>query len=921
MNLANGKSTAVECLGKTFTDDNERRAYFRAKLREFLANPVFRSQDGFPVGSDDDIVELSDPPYFTMCPNPFLTELIEHVGRDYNKQLPYAREPLAIDVSEGKTDPLYRAHGYHTKVPHQAIVPSILHYTEPGDVIFDGFSGSGMTALAAQFCEHPPKAYKEKVEASCKINGRRAPEWGRRYAILNDLSPAAGFIAANYTSPFDLVQFEHQANRLLKEVSAESGWMYKTTHTDGSVCDIEYTVWSQIYNCPECAAELDFYSRARDSSNDGVLENFTCPSCSAELTKSKLDVSKVAYFDERLQTTINTLKRVPVIICYKKSNQRYNKTPDAADLARIKEIEGKSGLADLPLSAFPFSDMWEATRLRAKGVTHVHHMFLARPSIAFSGLWAKVKALPVGRTRNMLIFFVEQAILGMSILARYAPTHFSQVNQYLSGVYYVGSQVVDVSPGYILEGKLKRLIAAFRGFVPSEGSSWIGVGSSTHLAMPDKSIDYIFTDPPFGDNIPYSELNFVVESFLGVITNATSEAVVDRSKENPKAQKGIDDYRMLLTAVFSEYFRVLKPGRWMTVVFSNTSAAVWNSIQNSLQTAGFVVSNVSTLDKKQLGFKAITTTTAVKQDLVISAYKPNGGLEERFAASGGTDESAWDFVQTHLKNLPISKMRGGVLEDVPERDPRRIFDRMVAWFVKHNSPVPLSSAEFQVGISQRFPERDGMIFLPAQVDEYDKRRLSLGTAPQRDLFVDDERSAIDWLSDFLKSKPSTSQDINPFFTQKLGAGWRKYEQRPELARLLEDNFLKYDGAGPVPNQIHTYLSSNWRELRGLDKNSPSLVERAKDRWYVGDPNKQQDVEKRRDRALLKEFERYRSHTGKKLKEVRLEVLRTGFKAAWAAREYQVILDVANRVAEDIWQEDEKLLTFYDMAETRLRDGK
>ena len=437
------------------------------------------------------------------------------------------------------------------------------------------------------------------------------------------------------------------------------------------------------------------------------------------------------------------------------------------------------------------------------------------------------------------------------------------------------------------------------------------------LTIPDNSVDYIFTDPPFGDNIPYSELNLLVEAFLGVITSPQDEAVVDRSKEDKSSQKGIDEYFNLLLAIMREYFRVLRPGRWLTVVFSNTSASVWNSISSAIQGAGFVISNVSTLDKKQLGFKAITTATAVKQDLVISAYKPNGGLEERYQTNGPSEESAWDFVRTHLKNLPVSKNKGGVLEDVPERDPRRIYDRMVAWIVQHGAPVPLSSSEFHEGIFQRFPERDGMIFLASQVDEYDKRRLQASNPPQRDLFVHDERSAIDWLSDFLKGKPSTYQEVHPEFTQKTGAGWRKHELKPELLRLLDENFLKFDGAAPVPSQIHAYLSSNWKELRNLDKDDPQLVDKARNRWFVPDPNKQQDVEARRDKALLREFEVYKAHSGKKMKEIRLEVMRVGFKAAWVAKDYRTIIDVSAKVPDEVWREDERLMMLHSMAETRL----
>src|SRR5690606_3926747 len=157
----------------------------------------------------------------------------------------------------------------------------------------------------------------------------------------------------------------------------------------------------------------------------------------------------------------------------------------------------------------------------------------------------------------------------------------------------------------------------------------------------------------------------------------------------------------LMADCFSEYFRVLKPGRWMTVVFSNTQAAVWNGLQTAMQQAGFVVANVSALDKKQGSFKAVTTAVAVKQDLVISAYKPNGGLEQRFAQRGATPESAWDFVQTHLKQLPVVKMRNGELEFVAERDPRILFDRMVAWFVRHSAPVPFSSRSEERRVGKR----------------------------------------------------------------------------------------------------------------------------------------------------------------------------------------------------------------------------
>lgn len=114
-----------------------------------------------------------------------------------------------------------------------AIVPSILHYTEPGDVVLDGFCGSGMTGVAAQWCGTAPAAYRVQLETQWKAVGHSAPKWGARRVVLNDLSPAATFIAAELADiPFDTDSIARESNRALAEVASELGWMYETRHTD-----------------------------------------------------------------------------------------------------------------------------------------------------------------------------------------------------------------------------------------------------------------------------------------------------------------------------------------------------------------------------------------------------------------------------------------------------------------------------------------------------------------------------------------------------------------------------------------------------------------------------------------------------------------------------------------------------------------
>jgi hypothetical protein len=333
--------------------------------------------------------------------------------------------------------------------------------------------------------------------------------------------------------------------------------------------------------------------------------------------------------------------------------------------------------------------------------------------------------------------------------------------------------------------------------------------------------------------------------------------------------------------------------------------------------AGFVIAHVATLDKKQKTVHQDTHVSGtVNQDLIISAYKPNGGLEDRFRLAAGTEAGVWDFIRTHLSLLPIFIAKAGKMEIITERLNYLLFDRMVAFHVQRGVSVPLSANDFYQGLSQRFAERDGMYLLPEQTAEYDKQRISVKSVEQLSLFVSDEASAIQWLRQNFKDKPQTFQEIHPHFIQEAQRAWSKVEKPLELSTLLEQNFLRYDGKGQVPEQIHAYLSTNWKDMRNLPKDDPGLIAKAKDRWYVPDPKKAGDLEKLREKSLLKEFEEYKQ-AKKKLKVFRLEAVRVGFKKAWQEREYETIIGVAEKIPNKILEEDPKLLMWYDQAVTRM----
>ena len=444
------------------------------------------------------------------------------------------------------------------------------------------------------------------------------------------------------------------------------------------------------------------------------------------------------------------------------------------------------------------------------------------------------------------------------------------------------------------------------------GAAALQTSDCASIPIPGDSVDYIFTDPPFGENIYYADLNFLVESWHGVSTASANEAIVDQAKK-----KGVHEYQDLMRHCFAEYNRVLKPGRWMTVVFSNSSNGIWRAIQEAMGSAGFVIADVRTLDKQQGSYRQVTSS-AVKQDLVISAYKPTEELQQRFKLGKASPEGAWAFVREHLHNVPVFVGRFNEIEPVVERTAQMLLDRMIAFHVQRGLSVPLSGPDFLQGLEQRFPKRDGMYFLPEQVVDYDRKGTTATQLRQLSFFVNDEHSAIQWIRQQLQDKPQSFQDLQPQFMRELQT-WAKHEQTVELKVILEQNFLHYDGRGLVPSQIHSYLSTNFKDLRNLNKEDSRLVEKARDRWYVPDSNKQADLDQIRERALLKEFEEIKESSQRKIRQFRTEAVRAGFKVCWQERDYATIVKVASKLPEAVLQEDEKLLMYIDNAQTRLGD--
>lgn len=667
-----------------------------------------------------------------------------------------------------------------------------------------------------------------------------------------------------------------------------------------------------------------------------MLDSIACPACGNQVKTRDGNRFRDSHYDKWIGTTTNLAKTTMELLSYKVGNRVQREAATNAD--RTLELSIGEQEVHLTPEELGYTHMThERNNLPDNwGITHIHHFYTRRNYVALDRMSSiKDRTLRLHLLFATFSFFENSGTRRNRFYVDKRRPSGSPIGPLSNTLYVPGMQVETNYAKKILSGL--EAIQKVKGSWPI-GQAVISTQSATSMGgIPDSSVDFIFTDPPFGGNINYSDQSILAEWWLRVRTSVEKEAIT-----NTAQSKGLPEYEGLMTAVFREYFRVLKPGRWIVVEFHNSSNAVWVAIQNAMQKSGFVVGSVNLLDKIQSTLHQDHKVNAVEKDLAICAYRPNAQLELRFRKSSGNPETVWEFVRSHLENLPIVKASGGALEFIPERDPRILYDRMVAFCLVHETPVPMSFGEFNAKLAESLAEREGMVFLPNQVVVFDKRLAQSGKLEQLPVFVEDERSAIDWIRRFLRVRPSTYQEIHPEFTKQISASWKRFESRPELRELLEQNFICYSGIGDVPGQIHSYLSTQNKDLRNLIKEDARLKQRAKDRWFVPDPGKLIDMEALRNLRLLRDFwglctelgievrdssvdsllpsMRGRRVSGanrtKRVSKLRTEAVRLGFKECFSTKKYHVILEVAALLPDNVVAEDEQLQMILDMAEMR-----
>lgn len=488
-------------------------------------------------------------------------------------------KPYGQAIAAGKNTYVYDAHTYHTKVPPQGIELLIDYYTRPGDVVLDPFCGSGMTGVAAT----------QK----------------NRKALLSDLSPAAAFIAYNVNTPIDPSRYLNAVHSLLASSSSLEHSLYDTQCRDcGKRVPSLYVVWSYGMLCSHCEKEFVLWDVARDERprvrDSKIKKEFFCPHCGKPLKK------------RNLQRT----RRHPVSIgyrCCQGGLKEATYPPDDHDRALLQKIQADGVPQGLwyPTAAFP--DGVNTRQPIAAGIDTVDKAYTPRALWAMAHLWKLASEWPDEEVRPKLLFTLTSLYQRVTVFSEFRFWGGSGNTANFNVPAIMNEQNVFRA----FSRKANTIHWYFNSVSTQRRQVQVSTQSALHLSqLPDESVDYVFTDPPFGSNINYSEMNFLWESWLGTYTDATEEAIV-----NPVQGKGLNDYQRLLTGAFGEIRRVLKQNGWLTVVFHNSSDKVWAALQNAIRGAGFAVEGTQTFDKEHGTFKQFVSDNAVGYDLVLHCHK------------------------------------------------------------------------------------------------------------------------------------------------------------------------------------------------------------------------------------------------------------------------------------------------------------
>lgn len=570
-----------------------------------------------------------------------------------------------------RTGPLYGAFPYPTKISPEAVALFIAAHTRPGETVFDGFAGSGTTGLAALLCENP----SEQLQEEAKRLGLNV-QWGARNAVLYEIGALGAFVSKTMTNPPDPKAFRKAAEQILNEAEHDLGWMYQATAPDGTKGSIRYLIWSDVLRCPACRRTATLWDACVSRDPADISSTFTCPSCHHEVPRDQVARVTKNALDDLIGKQVESRKRQPVWMYGSTGSKKWSRPVTRQDRTLLERIAGSPVPDAVPRVEIPWGDLYRSGY--HQGISHLHQFYTRRNLIVFGKLWNYAKRYR-GNIRDALHFWLlsynaSHATIMTRVVAKSGQKDLV-VTSAQPGVLYVSGLPVEKNLITGLRRKMATIDAAFATIRGNKGTVQVHQGSSCKVSCADQSIDYVFTDPPFGGNIPYAEVNFINEAWLGRYTNRSEEAIVSSNQE-----KALADYQALLTAALNEVHRILKPRGKATLVFHSASAEVWNALQASYTAGGLSVECAGILGKTQGSFKQVTTTGAVRGDPVLLLSRGEGTAKK-------PADSVWK-VAAKLKQDARKAL------DPEEQTVQRLYSRFVMHYLAQHQQVPLDADSF-----------------------------------------------------------------------------------------------------------------------------------------------------------------------------------------------------------------------------------
>jgi len=247
----------------------------------------------------------------------------------------------------------------------------------------------------------------------------------------------------------------------------------------------------------------------------------------------------------------------------------------------------------------------------------------------------------------------------------------------MAGTYYLPQMCKERNVYDLLERKFVDIRNAEVEL--SKSLSAVDVSISTQSAtnigtIPNDSIDYIFTDPPYGEKVQYGELNFVWEAWLKLDTSwQDNEIVINKIRGKTDV-----DWAQLMRSSFEECFRVLKPNRWITLCYHDTSEGTWELVQDFMTEIGFIPDKSDStlfIDTGQKSYNQYTAEKVTKRDLVINFRKPRPGEVAAKVILTGEEDATSFFEKARIILIEALEAHPGSTAD-------RLYDELVSRMVR-----------------------------------------------------------------------------------------------------------------------------------------------------------------------------------------------------------------------------------------------